>query len=503
MDTTASAGARRTVFLDPISGASGDMILGALLDAGAPLDRLIDALRTLPLAGWSLDAEPVMRGALGATLARIRTDDGEQPHRHLGDVLRLIDAATLPGRAADWARAIFTRLAEAEARVHRTSIEAVHFHEVGAVDAIVDICGAASALALLGIDHVYAGLLPLGGGTTSSAHGTLPLPAPATLELLALAGAPTIPHEARVELVTPTGAAIITTLAHFERPAMHVRAVGYGAGSRLTPEPNVLRAIVGDLGRTRQEPDGTLERSQTLDGGASGRDGLEAWSEFATSEAGEGGDERLLILECNIDDMNPQWYGHLFERALTQGALDVTCTPVLMKKGRPGQTLSLLARPEHAAALTTLLLEETTSLGVRRHAVLRTVAVRRMHSVETAYGPIPIKLRITGGRISGATPEYDWLRRAADERGVPLARVSAAAQAAVHPLLGAPERALDGSGTLTANSRRSRDGHEGAAEVKASGMDLDLPIHATAAERERALGTDDAARVPDRVDAGA
>lgn len=397
-------GTTRIAYFDPFAGASGDMILGALLDAGLPLEVLTAALRSLPLPDWQIGVEPVYRGALGATLARVTSHEADPPHRSLAEVLEIIDAALLPGNAAEQARAIFTRLAECEARVHRTGIENVHFHEVGAADAILDICGAATALALLGIEASYCGPLPLGAGTVATAHGPLPLPAPATLELLARAGAPTVPHDGHTELLTPTGAAILTTIARFERPPMRLGAIGYGAGSRTRPEPNALRVLVGEL---------------------------------TADPAGEGGtEESLVMLECNLDDMNPQLYGHLFELLFEHGALDVTCAPVLMKKGRPGQLLGVLCRPASWPTLTALLLSETTTLGVRRHAVQRHAAQRAMRQVQTEFGPIPVKLRIVDGRVTGATPEYEACRAVARGRGVALVTVVAAAQAEASPLVG-------------------------------------------------------------------
>jgi len=393
-------------YIEPFSGASGDMLLGALLDAGAPLDELTRALRTLPLPAWRLETEPVLRGILGATQARVVTEERDPPPRRLAEVLRLIDSGRLPKAASGQARAIFTRLAESEARVHRTDIEEVHFHEVGAADAIVDICGVVTGLALLGVEALYCGPLPLnGGGQVRTAHGLLPLPAPATMELLARAGAPTIPHSALVELLTPTGAAILTTIARFERPAMRIRACGYGAGSRREPEPNLLRLTLGE----------------------------------AAHRPGAAGDrtEQLVLLACNLDDMNPQWYGHLFDLLLTGGALDVTSVPALMKKGRPGQMLSVLCQEADSARLTDVLLAETTTLGVRCHHVSRQAAARARTSVATAFGPVPVKLRLAAGRITQALPEYDDCRRIAVSTGATLAAVTMAAQAAAYPLLGA------------------------------------------------------------------
>jgi pyridinium-3,5-bisthiocarboxylic acid mononucleotide nickel chelatase len=392
-------------YVEPFSGASGDMILGALLDAGLSSEDLHAALRTLPLPDWRLEQRQVMRGAIGATQARVVIEERDPPHRRLADVLRIIDGGRLPGRASADARLIFTRLAESEARVHRIGIEDVHFHEVGAADAILDICGVAAGLALLQVETLYCGPLPLNnGGSVETAHGRLPLPAPATVELLARAGAPTVPHPALVELLTPTGAAILTTLARFERPAMRLRASGYGAGSRSEPAPNLLRITLGEAG--------------------------------AASSGTGATEETLAVLACNLDDMNPQWYGHLFELLLARGALDVTCVPALMKKGRPGQVLSVLCAEAEAAALTDLLLAETTTLGVRRGSVSRHAAGRAITGVETQHGRVLVKLRLVGGRITQATPEYDDCRRLALEAGVTLASVSHAAQAAAYPLVG-------------------------------------------------------------------
>jgi uncharacterized protein (TIGR00299 family) protein len=391
-------------YVEPLSGASGDMLLGALLDVGLSSEALRDALHTLPLPDWRLESRPVRRGAMGATQALVVTEERDAPTRGLAEVLGMIDQGRLPGAAAGQARAIFTRLAECEAHVHRTSMQEIHFHEVGAADAIADICGVTAGLALLDVERLYCAPLPLNsGGWVAAAHGRLPLPAPATLELLARAEAPTIPHPAQVELLTPTGAAILTVLARFERPAMRLRAAGYGAGGRTEPEPNVLRLTLG-------EP---------------------------SEAAGDGeSTERLNMLACNIDDMNPQWYGHLYELLLARGALDVTCVPALMKKGRPGQVLSVLCREADRSALSNLLLRETTTLGVRDHSVTRRAAARAMTSVDTAYGKVPVKLRLTDGRVTQAIPEYDECRALAATAGVALAAVTMAAQAAAYPLLG-------------------------------------------------------------------
>ncbi len=380
-------------YVDCPSGVSGDMMLGALLDAGLSLDDLGAYLSVLPLEGYTLSAELVRRGALGATQARVTVQTAEQPHRGLREILALLEASALPAPVKANAGAVFARLAEAEARVHRVAPDEVHFHEVGAVDAIVDIVGVCSGLHALGVRTVYASALPLGRGSTPSAHGRLPLPAPAVLELLAGAGAPTVPHDASMELVTPTGAALLCTLATFAQPAIRPRRIGYGAGARDEPAPNVLRLWLGE------------------------------------ALAGEPEAERLVVLEANIDDMGGELFGHAVERLLGAGALDAWCVPLTMKKSRPAVMLCALARPEQQAALIDIILRETTTLGVRVREVTRLAAERQIRTVETPYGPASVKLKILDGTVIGAAPEYDDCRRLAAEHGAALQDVYAAALA--------------------------------------------------------------------------
>ena len=385
------------------------MILGALVDAGLALDDLRRGLAGLPLTGeYALTAETVRRGALRATQVRVEMNDAHS-HRHLADIVAIIEAGDLSPAVEEKSLAIFRRLAEAEARVHGTSVEQVHFHEVGAVDAIVDIVGAVFGLERLGVAQVYASPLPLGGGQVETSHGTLPLPAPATLELLALAGAPTRPFglslrtkpwPADVELVTPTGAAILTTLAQFSQPPMRVARVGYGAGGRELPWSNVLRLWLG-------EPTGQDMTPATA----------------------------LKVLETNIDDMNPELYGHVMARLFDAGALDVYLTPIYMKKNRPATMLSAIVRDEDEAVLAEVMLRETSTLGVRVRSFYRYEAGREVRQVETAYGPIQVKLKLLGGRIVSVTPEYESCRRVADDQGVPLAEVYRVAQQAGGALL--------------------------------------------------------------------
>ena len=409
-------------YLDCPSGVSGDMLLGALLDAGVTLDDLRALLGGLPLEGYTLEAAPVVRGALGATHARVVPTHEEHAHRRLSDVLAIIERGELPERVKRNAGPVFRRLAAAEARVHRVGIDEVHFHEVGAVDAIVDVVGVCAGLYLLGVEELYCSPLPLGRGQTTMAHGTLPLPAPAVLEMLAASGAPTVPHAATTELVTPTGAALVTTLARFAQPPLRLARVGYGAGTRIEPAPNLLRLWLGERienpdlpgapGRMQYAP--TPDRRAALTGSAGGEDVTV---------------EQLLVLEANIDDMPGELFGHAMERLLAAGALDAWCAPLTMKKSRPGALLGALCRPADRAALVDVFLRETSTFGVRERAVTRYAAAREARTVDTPYGPVRVKLKLLDGVVAGASPEYEDCRRLAVEQGVPLPCVYAAALA--------------------------------------------------------------------------
>jgi pyridinium-3,5-bisthiocarboxylic acid mononucleotide nickel chelatase len=380
-------------YFDCFSGASGDMILGALVDAGWPLADLEAVVVALGLAGeCQVAAETVRRGAMRATQVHVDVVSHSNHHaRHLGDILALIDGASLPDRVRAQASAVFRRLGEAEAHVHGIDVEAVHFHEVGAVDALVDVVGVAAGLAALDVQAAFAAPLPLARGTVHTQHGLLPLPAPATLELVSRAGAPTRPVEFEAELVTPTGAAILTTLASFSQPSMRLHRIGIGAGGRDDlPWPNVLRLW---LGESIDAPD---------------QDG-----------------EHVLI-ETNIDNMPAELFGHAMSRLFAAGALDVFFVPIQMKKDRPGTLLGVIARRRDEAALAELILRETTTLGVRVQPVRRYEAGREQRRVETEYGEVQVKVKILDGRPVAVTPEYEDCRRLAVEYGVPLAAVYAA-----------------------------------------------------------------------------
>ena len=388
-------------YFDCFSGISGDMVLGALVDAGADLGAIEAELRKLKLPGWSISAQNVQRRSIHATLVKVETEhrDPHHPashsHRGLAEIVKMIEAAGLAPRAAERAKKIFRRLGEAEAHVHQLPIEKIHFHEVGAVDSIIDIAGAAVGFELLGIDEFACSAFDVGGGQVPTEHGLLPVPAPATVELLR--GAPTHSSGIQRELVTPTGAAIATTLAtrYAEIPPMTLRGVGYGAGAaNLAEKPNVLRLLVGERG----------ER-----------------------ETGEYWGTPVTVIETNVDDMSPQIYGYFVERAVAAGALDVFSTPAQMKKNRPGLLVTLLSEPENTARLIDLIFRETTTIGVRTYEVRRKTLEREFVPVATRFGEIRMKVSHMNGSILNATPEYDDCQRIAAERGVPLKQVIAAA----------------------------------------------------------------------------
>src|SRR6266851_2144157 len=317
----------RIAYFDCFAGASGDMILGALLDAGLDRQALLGRLECLKLPDWTLDARAVTKNGLAATAVTV-TRTGPSSRRTLAEITTLIEASTLLPAEKTMSARIFQRLAEAEARVHGSTPSEVHFHEVGAVDAIVDIVGAVCAINLLGIESVQVSPLPLGRGFTRSEHGTLPLPGPAVVELLR--GVPLTATAATGETVTPTGAAILVTVASAfgPIPAMQLEQIGYGAGRRDADYPNVLRVLIG-------ETDAGVNR------------------------------ETLLELATNIDDLNPQLYEHVFARLFAAGALDVWLLPAQMKKSRPGAVLTVLCRPEHEPMLSDIIFRETTTLGLR------------------------------------------------------------------------------------------------------------------------------------------
>ncbi|HEU5347683.1 MAG TPA: nickel pincer cofactor biosynthesis protein LarC [Ktedonobacterales bacterium] len=391
------------LWLDCFSGISGDMLLGALVDAGLNLDTLRARLAHLPLSGYSLEATSANEHGISGTRLHVRLDENmPHAHRRLADIIALLDAAQLPERAHERALTVFRQLAEAEGAIHGMAPEEVTFHEVGAVDSIVDIVGAALALDLLDIEDVYCSELPLTSGRVRSAHGALPVPAPATLELLRGTGAiwRSIPTEG--ELVTPTGAALVATLARFERPTMHLSAVGYGFGTRKLPWANCLRVVLGTAPEQRQRTEAGFERDE------------------------------VIVIEANIDNMTGEALGWLMEHLLAHGALDVSYAPLQMKKNRPATLLTVIARPEDASQLAARMLRESSTLGVRMHHAERLKTGREVREIETPLGPVRIKLKTIGGVAIAVTPEYDDCRALADRMGLPvetvMARVTLAAR---------------------------------------------------------------------------
>jgi uncharacterized protein (TIGR00299 family) protein len=369
------------------------MILGALVGAGADTDRLREQLQLLDVSDFDVSFETVDRSGIGATRAHIRTGE-EHHHRHLSTILKIIEGARLTDTVKSRAARIFTRLAEAEARVHNIAVEKVHFHEVGAMDAIIDVIGACIGFELLGVERFVASPLHVGSGMVEMAHGKFPVPPPAVVELLR--EVPTYATDIQGELLTPTGAAIISTVceSYGAMPAMRVNATGYGAGKREYERfPNVLRVMIGET-------------------------------------EGEAADEKLLIVETNLDDVSPQIVGHVMERAFERGALDCYFTPVQMKKNRPGVLVSILCRPADRESIYQLLFDETTTLGVRSYEVSRRALARESKLVETEFGAIRVKVASKDGRIVNATPEFDDCRAAARKCDAPLRDVEAAARAA-------------------------------------------------------------------------
>jgi uncharacterized protein (TIGR00299 family) protein len=383
----------KLAYFDCFSGISGDMTLGALVDAGCDLERLRAELRGLQVSGWELSADKVWKNGMAATYVKVKSAD-QQKHRSLSAILEILEKSRLGPLVRERAAAIFQKLGEAEARVHDVPVEKIHFHEVGAVDAIVDIVGACIGFGALGIERFACSPLNVGGGTTKMAHGTLPVPAPATANLLR--GMPTYSNGVQKELVTPTGAAIVATLcdAFGPQPAMSVSAIGYGAGTAdLEGQPNVVRIMIGD----------------------------------AAEKSVPGFDEEIAVIEANLDDMNPQIYGYFLEKALVTGALDVYTTPVQMKKNRPGTLLSVLCKPQDTNSLMALIFAETTTFGARTYRAQRRTLPRESLSVSTSFGDVRIKLSRVNGRILHVAPEYEDCRKLAVENNVPLQRVIAEA----------------------------------------------------------------------------
>ena len=368
------------------------MILGALVDAGVPLDGLREALAELGVQGYTLSRQPARRGGVSGTLVTVELDEEGRRPRSWKSFISAVEASGLDATVKDRACAVFHRLVEAEAVVHRTTVDNVHLHELGTVDTLVDVVGSVVGLDMLGIERLYCSPFPTGSGVVHSAHGVLPVPAPATSALFAMAKAPVVPPPGNKpdagEMVTPTGAAILTTLATFRQPAMNMERVAYGLGSRDSRDyPNVLGLWLGD------------------------------------EVGGLGNTTDLSMLETNVDDMAAELFGYVQERLFDLGARDVWFTPIQMKKNRPATMISAIVPAELEASAIGLLLRETSTLGVRVRPLSRYEAEREVVHVETSLGSVPVKVKRLDGTTVGVAPEYEACRAIALERGLPLQEV--------------------------------------------------------------------------------
>jgi uncharacterized protein (TIGR00299 family) protein len=374
----------KIAYLDTIAGIAGDMTMAAFVSAGLPIDELVAELRKLPLEGFELQARHVQKHAIAAVHIDVVITHEPHHHRHLKDILSIIERSSFSDQVKTRASAVFQAIGVAEAKVHGTTLEKVHFHEVGALDSIVDIVGVAVCLEKFGVEAVYTSPVRLGSAAfVNTQHGRIPVPTPATLELLN--GYPTVLTNIPHELTTPTGAGIVRALSSgvLEEETLLPRSVGYGAGTMdLEQVPNLLRVVVGDL----------------------------------ETQAGK---EEMLVVETNIDDMNPQVYPYVLEKLLASGAADAYLTPVIMKKGRPGIVLSVLTGRPHLDTIVGILTLHTPTIGVRIHTTWRRILPRRSVEVRTKFGSVRVKAVIRDGREVLAA-EFEECRRIADERGIPL-----------------------------------------------------------------------------------
>ncbi len=398
----------RIAYFDCPAGICGSMVLGSLIDAGLSLTYLEEQLRALGVSGWKIESEKIVEHGISGTRVKVHCDE-HHPHRGLGDIEKIIRGSALSEYVKRYALRTFRLLGEAEAAIHNTTVDRIHFHEVGAVDAIVDICGTWIGLEQLGVERVHASAINTGSGTVRCRHGLMPVPAPATAALLRTARAPVYSSEIQKELTTPTGAALLAAFTELGRaagvesifgalPALQsIDDIGYGAGEHALDVPNLLRVTIGVAASS------------------------------ATTKQFLG--DIVTRFECNLDDSSPQWIGRAVDALYAAGALEVWSTPVLMKKNRPGVVLSLLCVPGDEDAVLEVLFRETTTIGVRREIVERRKLQRETIVVETAYGSIRVKVGRDAARESvyNLAPEYDDCASRADEHGVALKEVHAAA----------------------------------------------------------------------------
>jgi pyridinium-3,5-bisthiocarboxylic acid mononucleotide nickel chelatase len=388
----------KTVYFDCFAGISGDMTIGALLDAGVDFDALKNQLATLALSGYELSVEKVKRSGIAATKFNVKVEEEKQPARKLADISEIIHNSPLSESVKARSMGVFEKLAIAEAHVHGTTVDRIHFHEVGAVDSIIDVIGAMIGFELLDIENFLASPLRVGFGAIQVAHGVMPVPAPATAELVK--GLPVYAGEIEGEFVTPTGAAIVAALceSYGTMPMMQIERIAYGAGTR-NPKgfPNALRIVIGEVEEGAQQ----IEEAQTV-----------------------------VVIETNIDDMNPQAYGYVMDKAFALGALDVFVTPIQMKKDRPAVMLTALCERKNFEALVSLILSETTTLGVRYYEAKRRTLARQIEEVETAYGKVRVKVARLGNRTLHFQPEFEDCAKIAEKTGISLIEIQSAASAA-------------------------------------------------------------------------
>jgi uncharacterized protein (TIGR00299 family) protein len=372
----------KILYFDCFSGISGDMILGALLDLGVDEELWKSELKKIPIEDYEIEVTKKKKGAIYGTDVNIKIKD-TKTHRHLKDLIDIVERSDLSSDIKEKAKKIFYKIAEAESKIHNESIEEVHFHEVGALDTIIDVLGSLIAIEILNVDEIYSSPLPLGSGFVETDHGRIPVPAPATLEILK--GVPVYSDGREGELVTPTGAAIIRTIVKsFDNmPKMKIKKIGYGCGKKDFQFPNLLRVVLGEK-----------YENMVLE-------------------------EKNIVLETNIDDMNPQIYGYLTEKLFNEGALDVFLTPVYMKKGRPGVLLTVIANPIHEEKISEIIFRETTTLGIRKYYVDKRFMLREIKEIVTPWGKVKVKVSKYGD-IEKAYPEYEDCRKIAEKEGIPL-----------------------------------------------------------------------------------
>ncbi len=386
-------------YFDCFSGVSGDMILGALIDAGLDFHQLKSELSKLKISGYTLKTEKTTRKSLSGTIFTVNTEE-DHAERHLRDIEEIIDRSDLGDDIKAFSKGIFQKLAHVEAKIHNSDPGNVHFHEIGGLDSIIDIVGVLIGIKMLGIEAVYVSSIPVGRGFVECDHGILPLPAPATLEMLK--GIPIHASDMEKELVTPTG---ISILKHIARsfgviPKMKIQRIGYGAGSRDLKIPNLLRVWIGE-----------------------------------TDEKTEYEKDEVILIETNLDDMNPEFIGYASEKLMEGGALDVFMTPIFMKKNRPGTLLSVLITPDKLEETLSIIFTETTSLGIKLHRLERKKLPREIITVETTFGPVKVKVSQSSQEIKNISPEYEDCKKIAIKQGIPLRNVYEEAKATARKIL--------------------------------------------------------------------